>query len=142
MIFPMKYNLSQTQIGQIVACSKGFEWYYSKTNYLILINITEKAIMNQYLDEEDIYELLDVLPKIIPQYTREPDHMQEDSDSNWQEYIDEQWSRYKREMNKLHQSLSSLIFLQSAVYRKNMRSVDETLDKIIIKNENGIKKLR
>ena len=138
----MLYYLNESERNQLCLWFAQISVLYHEEDALRLKCIFSKALATGYFDEGNVYELLELLPKIIPEKKNRIEESLEERNSDWQEYMDNQRSGYKREMSKLHQSLSSWIFLQSAVYRNNVQPVGEELDKIIIKNENGIKKLR
>lgn len=137
----MKYNLTQTQALQITAWLEDFERYYCDSDNLILRNIANKAVVNMYLDETDVYELIEVLPRMIPLPKEEPRITSEIQNTDWNDYIDERRARYKREMERLHQELSNWVFMQSAVYRKNMEPLDRPIERSKANNIGlGIKK--
>lgn len=139
----MIYYLNESEQNRIKTWLSQIEELYHEADASRLNDVLTKALTIGYFDEDAIYELLKLLPRIIPEETNKIDEVLETNNTDWQGYMDEQRSRYKREMNKLHQSLSSWIFLQSAVYWKNMRPSGKPLDKIQAKgNESGIKKLR
>ena len=141
MIFQMQYDLTQTQILQIAAWAEDFDKYYSNSDVLVLRNIAQKAVSNMFLDESDIYELMEVLPRIIPSPKETPKEKPESKSVDWNEYIDEQRVRYRREMECLHQTLSNWIFMQSAVYRKNMEFLEKPVGKSKFNNiGQGIRK--
>jgi hypothetical protein len=126
----MKYDLTQTQVLQIMAWLEEFERYYCDSDILILKNIANKAVVNMYLDETDVYELIEVLPRMIPLPKEEPRVNSEIQNTDWNEYIDVRRARYKREMERLHQVLSNWVFMQSAVYRKNMEPLDRPVERL------------
>ena len=137
----MQYYLNQTQIHQMEVHLFNIEKYYSENDASILKIIIQKAIISKYLDETDIYRLLDVLPRILPQSIDDLQIIQEESDNNWNEYIDEHRAKYKREMEKLYQALSSWIFMQKAVYQRNTKSLKGLVDRVKSKGDKqGIKK--
>lgn len=137
----MKYNLTQTQVLQIAVWAVDFDKYYSSSDVLVLTNIAKKAVSNMFLDESDIYELMEVLPRIIPSPQEPPQEKSESQSVDWNEYIDEQRARYRREMERLHQMLSTWIFMQSAVYRKNVEPLEKTVGEIKFNSiGQGIKK--
>lgn len=103
--------------------------YYSGTDTLLIEDIVIRALSNGYLDADDIYELIELLLRIIPEsFDRQNDKI--DHIENGHGYMDEQKARYKREMDRLRQILLSWIFLQSAVYRKTMQSVGNLLAEV------------
>ena len=82
-----------------------------------------------FLDESDIYELMEVLPRIIPSPQEAPQEKPVSQSVDWNEYIDEQRVRYRREMERLYLTLSNWIFMHSAVYRKNMEPLEKPVGK-------------
>lgn len=132
----MVYHLNETELNQLnVWCPQLFK-YYSEADTLLIENIVIRALSNGYLDADDIYELIELLPRIIPENSDRQNDKQEDHIENGYGYMDEQKARYKREMGRLRQTLSSWIFLQSAVYRKNMQSVGNLLAEVSKKEKN------
>lgn len=91
--------------------------------------IIDRALLNGWMSKDDVYELVEVLPRIIPSPKEAPKEETESKSVDWNEYIDEQRVRYRREMERLHQTLSTWIFMQSAVYRKNMEPLEKTVGK-------------
>ena len=126
----MQYNLTQTQVLQIASLVEDFDKYYSNSDVFILRNIVNKAVSNMFLDESDVYELIEVLPRIIPLPKDLPQVKSEGQSADWKEYIDERRTRYKREMERLHQMLSNWVFMQSAIYRKNMEPFEKPIGKV------------
>ena len=129
MIFQMQYDLTQTQVLQIAVWAEAFDKYYSNSDVLILRSIAQKAVSDMFLDESDIYELMEVLPRIIPSPQEAPQEKPVSQSVDWNEYIDEQRTRYRREMERLHQTLSNWIFMQSTVYWKNMEPIEKPVGK-------------
>lgn len=139
----MVYHLNKTELSQISTWSAQLSGCYSESDAIQLCNIARKALANGYLDENDVYELLDLLPRIIPEPEEQEIRKSDDDIVDWQEYMDEHQVKYKREMDKLRQTLSNWIFLQSAVYRKNIKPVESSIGRICTKaNEPGIKNIR
>lgn len=129
MIFQMQYNLTQTQVLQISVWAEDFDKHYSNSDVLVLRDIAQRATSNMFLDESDIYELMEVLPRIIPSPRETPQKNPASQSTDWGEYTDKQRVRYKREMEHLYQMLSTWLFMQSAVYRKNMKSFEKPVGK-------------
>ena len=78
---------------------------------------------------------------MIPLPKEEPRITSEIQNTDWNDYIDERRARYKREMERLHQALSNWVFMQSAVYRKNMEPLDRPIERSKANNIGlGIKK--
>lgn len=139
----MVYYLNEIELNQLSVWSSQLFRYYSESDALLLSGIADKAQSNAYLDENDIYELLELLPRITSEKEEKISEEHKDVDSDWRGYIEEHQARYRREIDRLHQMLSSLIFLQSAVYRKNIKPEGNPLKKVpIIGQEHGIKTLR
>ena len=137
----MAYQLSKTDMNQLQTLRKQMPLYYSDEDVVRLVDIIDRALLNGCLDKDDVYELLEFLPIIIPSSKEKTQSEAENQNTDWNEYIDERRTRYKREMERLHQMLSNWVFMQSAVYRKNMESVDRPSEKSKTNNNwLGIKK--
>lgn len=137
----MAYQLSKTDMNQLQTLRGQIPLHYSDENAVRLVDIIDRALLNGCLDKDDVYELLAVLPKIIPSSQEKIQFESETQNTDWNEYIDERRARYKREMERLHQMLSNWVFMQSAVYRKNMVSLDRPIEKLKANNIGlGIKK--
>lgn len=130
----MQYNLTQTQVLQISTWVDDFDKYYSDIDALILRSIAKKAVSNMFLDEADVYALMEVLPRIIPSPPKKFQEKSENQSVNWNEYIDGQRIRYRREMECLHQMLSNWIFMQSAAYRKKIDPLEKPIGKARFNN--------
>lgn len=137
----MAYQLSKTDVNQLQTLRGQIPLHYSDEDAVRLVDIIDRALLNGCLDNDDIYELLEVLPKIIPSSQEETQSESETQSTYWNEYIDERRARYKREMERLHQMLSNWVFMQSAVYRKNMEPRDSPIERSKANNIGlGIKK--
>lgn len=137
----MAYQLSKTDVNQLQTLRGQIPLHYSDEDAVRLVDIIDRALLNGCLDNDDIYELLEVLPKIIPSSQEETQSESETQNTYWNEYIDERRARYKREMELLHQMLSNWVFMQSAVYRKNMEHLDSPIERSKANNIGlGIKK--
>ncbi len=137
----MAYQLSKTDVNQLQTLRGQIPLHYSDEDAVRLVDIIDRALLNGCLDNDDIYELLEVLPKIIPSSQEETQSESETQNTYWNEYIDERRARYKREMERLHQMLSNWVFMQSAVYRKNMEHLDSPIERSKANNIGlGIKK--
>lgn len=137
----MAYQLSKTDVNQLQTLRGQIPLHYSDEDAVRLVDIIDCALLNGCLDNDDIYELLEVLPKIIPSSQEETQSESETQNTYWNEYIDERRARYKREMERLHQMLSNWVFMQSAVYRKNMEHLDSPIERSKANNIGlGIKK--
>lgn len=137
----MAYQLSKTDVNQLQTLRGQIPLHYSDEDAVRLVDIIDRALLNGCLDNDDIYELLEVLPKIIPSSQEETQSESETQSTYWNEYIDERRARYKREMERLHQMLSNWVYMQSAVYRKNMEPRDSPIERSKANNIGlGIKK--
>ena len=116
----MIYQLSQTDVNQLQTLRKQIPLYYSKKDGLKIIDIIDRALQNRCLETKDIYEFLEVLPRIIPSSQEKTKSESENQNTDWTACIDEHRARYRREMERLHRMLSNWIFIQSADYRKSM----------------------
>jgi hypothetical protein len=137
----MTYQLSETDINQLQTLREQFFLHYSKEDALKMNDIIDRALLNGELDKDDIYELLEVLPRIIPSSQEKAQSESKNQNTDWNEYIDERRARYRCEMERQHQALSNWVFMQSAVYRKNMESLDRSVERLKSNNIGlGIKK--
>lgn len=125
----MAYQLSKTDVSQLQTLRGQIPLHYSDEDAVRLVDIIDRALLNGCLDNDDIYELLEVLPKIIPSSQEKTQSESEIQNTDWNEYIDERRARYKREMDRLHQMLSNWVFMQNAVYRKNMEPFDRPTER-------------
>lgn len=137
----MAYQLSKTDMNQLQTLRGQTYLHYSDEDAVRLVDIIDRALLNGCLDKDDVYELLEVLPRIIPTSQEKTQSESENQTTDWNEYIDERRARYKREMERLHQMLSNWVFMQSAVYRKNMEPPDRPIERLKENNIGlGIKK--
>lgn len=121
----MTYQLSETDKAQLNTFRTHLFNRYRKKDALIMDEIIDRALLNGWMSKDDVYELVEVLPKIIPS-PKDTTHEKSESQSvDWNEYMDEQRVRYRREMERLHQTLSTWLFMQSAIYRKNMEPLEK-----------------
>lgn len=125
----MIYQLSETDKAQLSTFRTQLFHRYREEDALIMNEIIDRALLNGWMSKDDVYELVEVLPRIIPSPKEAPKEETESKSVDWNEYIDEQRVRYRREMERLHQTLSTWIFMQSAVYRKNMEPLEKTVGK-------------
>lgn len=116
----MTYQLSETDRAQLYTLRKHLLLHYNEADALIMEKLTSRALENGWMNKEDVYELIELLPRIIPAPKEELQGEQERPDADWNVSIDECGARYKREMERLYQLLSNWVFMQSAIYRKNM----------------------
>ncbi len=126
----MMYQLNETDRAQFQTLREQIFSYYREEDALKIDVIIERALLNGWMDKNDIYELIEVLPRIIPSLNNiEPHVMPESLDADWNEYIDERRGRYKREVERLYQLFSNWIFMQSVVQRKNMKPLENQSEK-------------
>lgn len=126
----MTYQLSETDQVQLSTFRTQLFYCYREEDALIIDEIIERALFNGWISKDEVYELLKVLPRIIPWSRENPQEKSENQSVDWNEYIDEQRARYRREMERLYQTLSTWIFMQSAVCRKNMEFLERPVGKI------------
>ena len=126
----MTYQLNETDKAQLSTFRTQLFYRYREEDALIMDKIIERALLNGWMSKDDVYELVEVLPRIIPSPQETPQEKSESQSVDWNEYIDEQRARYKREMERLRQTLSNWIFMQSAVYRKNMELLEKPVGKV------------
>lgn len=115
----MIHHLSETDMAQLETLKERANSYYHKEDAIRLERVIERVLQKGLMDETDIYELIDVLPKIIPMPVEE-DFPEEKQGTDWKECIDENHSMFKREMEKLYQMLSNRVFMQNAIYQRNL----------------------
>lgn len=96
--------------------------------------IIDRVLFNGWIGKDDVYVLIEVLPRIIPSPIEKPQVKVESQNTDWKEYIDEQRARYRREMEQLHQMLSNWVFMQSSIYRKNMEPIEKPVGKAKFNN--------
>lgn len=125
----MTYQLSETDKVQLSTFRTQLFHRYREEDALIMDEIIDRALLNGWMSKDDVYELVEVLPRIIPSPKETPQEQSESQSVDWNEYIDEQRVRYRREMERLHQTLSTWVFMQSAVYRKNMEPLEKPVGK-------------
>jgi hypothetical protein len=137
----MVYQLSETDMNQLQTLRGQILLHYSEEDAVRMADIIDQALLNGCLDKDDVYELIEVLPRIIPSSQEKTQSESETQNTDWNEYIDERRARYKREMERLHQVLSNWVFMQSAVYRKKMEPPDRPIERSKANNIGlGIKK--
>lgn len=138
----MMYQLNETDKAQFQTLREQIFFYYREEDALKIDVIIERALLNGWMDKNDIYELIEILPRIIPSLNNIESHiMPESLDADWNEYIDERRGRYKREVERLYQLFSNWIFMQSVVQRKNMKPLESQSEKTRSNNiGHGIRK--
>lgn len=129
------YYLNESELYQLNVWSVLLEQWYTPSDTLLLQDIINRSIHQKYIDIDDIYKLLDLLPKIIPNNCIEQNNKLEDNCEDWQSYMNEQRIRYKREVDKLCQVFLNWVFLQSSVYQKNTKSIKSLFMKEKNKNK-------
>ena len=139
----MNYHLNETERKHIQTWIPLIQEYYLESDAVQLVAIMQNALSKGFMDENEIYQLLNLLPRIIPHQHEETAEVDVAEESKWDAYIDEQQARYKREIDKFRQLLSNWIFLQNAVYRRNLKPHSKAIEHGILKaNKQGIKKNR
>lgn len=137
----MIYQLSETDKAQLHTLKEQIFRQYKEDDAHKIKNIITRALQNGWVDKNDVYELIDILPRMIPTPEEESQIKPETQNTDWDEYIDEHRARYKREMERLYQTLSNWVFMQSAVYRKNIETIANPTEKARFNNMGqGIKK--
>lgn len=131
----MNYHLNETERKQLQTWIPLVQAYYLESNAVQLVAIMQNALSKGFMDENEIYQLLNLLPRIIPRPHEEKAEVDVAEKFKWDAYIDEQQARYKREIDKFRQLLSNWIFLQNAVYRRNLKSHRKATERGIL-NEN------
>lgn len=137
----MTYQLSETDKAQLHILREQIFLQYRKEDAQKIDKIIDRTLINGWIDKDDVYELIEVLPRIIPLPKEEPQVKPKSQHTDWNEYIDERRARFRREMERLHQTLSNWIFMQSAVCRKNIEPLSGPVGKAKFDNiGQGIKK--
>jgi len=137
----MTYQLSETDKVQLRILREQIFLQYSEEDALKIDKIIARALQNGWMNKDDVYELIEVLPRIIPSSKEKPQVKPETQNTDWNEYIDVRRARYRRAMERLHQVLSNWAFMQSAVYRKNMEPLASPIGKAKFNNiGQGIRK--
>lgn len=57
---------------------------------------------SKWMDKDDVYELIEVLLRIIPLPDEESQVRSESQNTDWNEYIDERRAMYRYKMKQLH----------------------------------------
>ena len=138
----MTYQLNETDRVQFQILKEQVFLYYVEEDALKIDIIIERALLNGWIDKSDIYELIEVLPRIVSSLTNIESHVTIDSqNTDWNVYIDERRGKYKREVDRLYQLLSNWIFMHNVIYRKNVKSFENQNKKVMSINiGQGIKK--
>ncbi len=137
----MIYQLSETDKACLIILKEKIFLHYKEDDAQILDEIINRAILNDWMSKDDVYELIERLPKIIPMPVEKINDETESHNAEWNVYIDEHKARYRHEMEKLHQILSNWIFLECAVHRKSMEYFEKGNKKVNLNNVGqGIKK--
>lgn len=138
----MTYQLNETDRVQFQILREQVFLYYVEEDALKIDIIIERALLNGWIDKSDIYELIEVLPRIVSSLTNIESHVTIDSqNTDWNVYIDERRGKYKREVERLYQLLSNWIFMHNVIYRKNVKSFENQNKKVMSINiGQGIKK--
>lgn len=134
----MIYQLSETDKVRLKVLKEKIQFHYKEEDARILDEIINRALINGWMDKDDVYELIEILPKIIPMPVEKSHKKLETQNQDWGEYVDEHKARYRREMERLLQVLSNWVFMESAVHRKNMERHNEK--RILHHIEQGMKK--
>lgn len=136
------YQLNETDRVQFQILKEQVFLYYVEEDALKIDIIIERALLNGWIDKSDIYELIEVLPRIVSSLTNVESHITIDSqNTDWNVYIDERRGKYKREVDRLYQLLSNWIFMHNVIYRKNVKSFENQNKKVMSINiGQGIKK--
>lgn len=138
----MTYQLNETNRVQFQILREQVFLYYVEEDALKIDIIIERALLNGWIDKSDIYELIEVLPRIVSSLTNIESHVTiESQNTDWNVYIDERRGKYKREVDRLYQLLSNWIFMHNVIYRKNVKSFENQNKKVMSINiGQGIKK--
>lgn len=138
----MTYQLNETDRVQFQILKEQVFLYYVEEDALKIDIIIERALLNGWIDKSDIYELIEVLPRIVSSLTNIESYVTIDSqNTDWNVYIDERRGKYKREVDRLYQLLSHWIFMHNVIYRKNVKSFENQNKKVMSINiGQGIKK--
>ena len=135
----MIYAFSETERCQLLAWLPSFSENYSVADAARLEYIIQAALTKGFFDENDVSELLDLLPRIIPSPVDESKEAKVDDNPDWNVYLDEHQERFKREIEALRKQLSNWLFMQSVLYRKSIeKDASESRSIVQRMNSNGI----
>lgn len=124
------YHLSETDTNQIKTWLPLLPEYYSESDAAKLLIIFQKAITSAYLEKNDVYELLEYLPRTIPKLHEERCCPKDEQSTNWHVYLDEKQITFKRNLEKLYHLLSNWIFLQNSLCHKDSGTVGNPIDRV------------
>ena len=115
----MNYPIGEYEISQINSVLPELEYLYPLEVAQRVRALLTQALKCKFLDESSIYELLTLLPLIIPQHSlsevKSGDN--EDDDFDWPEWNQTESLHRKRTLKQLQQSLAHLLFMQEGVHK-------------------------
>ncbi len=129
----MVYHLNETELSQMMTWLSEVTEYYSETDTARLESVFNRALSTGQLEECDIYELLEVLPRIKPMTYAEIRSEEQLSITDWESYMSEQQARFKRDTENMCRAFSKWTFMVHAVYRRNVNSKYKNVTSIKVK---------
>lgn len=118
------YFLNDDQINYMRVFLKDIQQWYSESDSTVIRIIMSDAIRNATILQEDLYKLLEVLPRIIPVVDTESVTVTADElESDWTKYIFSRREKYKRDMEQIRRILTNLLFIQNAVHQRKLSSL-------------------
>lgn len=135
----MIYAFSETERCQLLVWLPSFAANYAVADAARIEHIIQAALTKGFFDENDVSELLDLLPRIIPSPVDESKKAKDDDNPDWNMYLDEHQERFKREVEALRKQLSNWLFMQSVLYRRSIeKDASESRSIVQRMNSNGI----
>jgi len=137
----MVYKLNITERNQIKSWIPLIPDYYAEVNAVQITAILQDAINTGSININDIYTLMELLPLIVPQSVMVKKDCENEENSEWSLYINEQQANYRREIERLRYSITNWIFIHNTVYCSDQRSAEGLERKALssgITSETGI----
>ncbi len=94
--------------------------HYAECHAKRLRQIANKAIQTKTLEKDEIYELLKLLPLIVPERDHDEQKIESTESEEWNSPSDEKAAKYQEKIRTLRVALSNQLFLQNAVYQKDL----------------------
>ncbi|MEE0913150.1 MAG: hypothetical protein U0L76_01010 [Ruminococcus sp.] len=123
--------MNQTEIILINSSIPIIKEMYSEKDASDILNILLKGRKKGCFEDDDVYELLRLLPLIIP-FSKEEEQTQNDYEDDWFDESEAEYQKRKRKIDELNRMLSHRLFLQQSVYDKQL------WDKNALKKSNGL----
>ena len=116
----MNYVLNQTEIALINSSIPIIKDSYHENTSLEIIKLLERGCQNGYLEDDELYRLLSLLPQIIPEQREQAVSRKETELEEWFDKDEAEYQKRKRRMEELSRILSHKLFMQQAVYDKQI----------------------